>query len=74
MARNNCKNCEYGPNYDPNSDMCDSCMCDSDTGWGGFYDHRVGKHFDSEEEQNEYYEEHVYDDDASDDTDDDLSL
>jgi hypothetical protein len=36
-------------------------MSDPDTGWGGFTDHRVGKHFMSDEEQREYYKKH-YDD------------
>ncbi len=68
MARRKCSNCEYG-GYDPCSDICDACMCDADTGWGGFYDHSIGRHFDSEEEQRKYYEEHVDDCDDSDDDD-----
>lgn len=66
MARRKCNNCEYGE-YDPCSDICDACMCDADTGWGGFYDHSIGKHFDSEEEQRKYYEEHGDDCDDSED-------
>lgn len=54
-----CHNCEYGP-YDPLSDYCDECMNDPDTGWGGFTDHRAGKHFNSEQEQEDYYK--TYDD------------
>ena len=34
MARRKCNNCEYG-GYDPCSDICDACMCDADTRWGG---------------------------------------
>ena len=49
-----CSTCEYGP-YNSLSDFCDDCMNDPDTGWGGFYDHRVDMHFNSEEEQAEYY-------------------
>lgn len=54
----NCKTCPYsfGGNYDPSSDWCDECMCDADTGWGGFTDHRVGKHFNNDEEQQAYYD------------------
>lgn len=54
----NCKTCPYsfGGNYDSSSDWCDECMCDADTGWGGFTDHRVGKHFDNDEEQQAYYD------------------
>lgn len=55
--KNPCKKCPYGP-YDPCSDWCDECTMDADTGWGGFMDHRVGKHFDSEEEQRQYYQKH----------------
>ena len=57
----NCSTCKYGP-YDSLSDVCDGCMCDPETGWGGFYDHRVNKHFMSEEEQRRYYEEDNDDD------------
>ena len=34
-------------------------MYDPDTGWGGFYDHRVDKHFNNIEEQNKFYEDNV---------------
>lgn len=55
----NCKKCKYGPYYNPYSDFCDGCMYDPDTGWGGFYDHRVDKHFNNIEEQNKFYEDNV---------------
>lgn len=61
-----CSNCKYGP-YDSLSDFCDNCMCDADTGWGGFTDHRAGKHFDSKEEQDDWY--NLHDDDEYDDED-----
>jgi hypothetical protein len=64
---NNCKNCEYGPGPDPMSDICDGCRNDPDTGWGGFTDHSIGKHFNSDEEAKEYYENHfLYDDESFD--------
>lgn len=56
-----CKKCKDGP-YDPCSDICDECMCDPDTGWGGFTDHRVNKHFYSSEEQKKFYKEFVDED------------
>lgn len=49
-----CSECEYGP-YSC-SDICDDCVSDPDTGWGGFTDHSIGVHFDSENEKDEYYE------------------
>ena len=39
---------------DPSCDMCDSWQNDPDTGWGGFTDHHLGKHFLSEEERQEW--------------------
>ena len=54
---NNCSDCPYGP-YSALSDMCDSCTCDADTGFGGFTDHRIDVHFNSEAEQERYYELH----------------
>ncbi len=62
MTKTNCANCSYGP-YDPMSDVCDGCMNDPDTGWGGFTDGRVGKHFNSEEERDNYYENYFDDED-----------
>lgn len=52
-----CKHCKYSSfgKYDPSSDFCDDCMTDDDTGWSGFYDHRVGKHFKNEKERKKYY-------------------
>jgi len=49
----NCSGCQYG-SYDPMSDVCDGCRSDPDTGWGGFTDHMIGKHFNSEEERSDY--------------------
>lgn len=51
-----CKNCKYSydGHRDAESDICDNCVCDPDTGWGGFTDHSIGKHFNSDEEANEY--------------------
>ena len=52
-----CKGCQYGSSPDPMSDICDGCRHDPDTGWGGFTDHSIGKHFNSEEEADAYYAE-----------------
>lgn len=51
----NCSRCLHR-GYDALSDFCDGCTHDSDTGWGGFYDHRVDRHFNSTGEQQKYYE------------------
>lgn len=61
----NCKNCKYSydGHRDALSDICDNCVCDPDTGWGGFTDHSIGKHFNSDEEAKRYYDRHRYDDD-----------
>jgi hypothetical protein len=59
----NCKNCQYGPYYNAMSDICDGCMHDPNTGWSGFYDHRVGKRFSSTEEQDDYYKKRYDEDD-----------
>ena len=59
--KSNCSKCPYqslAGGWDPCSDICDGCTTDPDTGWGGFTDHSIGKHFDSEEERTKYYEEH----------------
>ena len=60
-----CSTCQYG-GYDPCSDICDGCMCDPNTGFGGFYDHRIGRDFMNEEEQRDYYQNHFDDDDDED--------
>lgn len=39
---------------DPSCDMCDGRTNDPDTGFGGFTDGYLGKHFYSEEEREEY--------------------
>jgi hypothetical protein len=39
---------------DPLCDMCDGWQSDPDTGWGGFTDHYLGKHFNSETEREDY--------------------
>lgn len=39
---------------DPCCDMCDASQNDPDTGWGGFTDHHLQKHFNSESDRNEY--------------------
>lgn len=61
MGRN-CSNCKYsyGGERDYDSDICDSCTHDPDTGWGGFTDHSLEghNHFNSEEERREYYRIH----------------
>lgn len=58
----NCSRCPHNESgYDPYSNVCESCMHDPDTGWGGFTDHRVDRHFYTQEEQVRYYEEE-YDD------------
>lgn len=54
-----------GP-YDGLSDICDGCMCDPDTGWGGFTDHRAGRHFNNDDERDEWYSNHSIDDDEYD--------
>ena len=58
----NCSNCKYswGGERDYDSDICDSCTHDPDTGWGGFTDHSLEghNHFNSEEERREYYRIH----------------
>ena len=66
----NCNKCSLGERYSNDSDICDSCRHDPDTGWGGFTDHKLGRHFYTEEER-ESYEEH-YASIQDDRTDDDL--
>lgn len=65
---NGCRNCQYGTSPDPMSDICDGCRNDPDTGWGGFTDHSLGKHFYSEDERQEY--RRIYDDYDSDEIED----
>lgn len=49
--------CAWGcETYNPMCDMCDEESNDPDTGLGGFTDHRVGKHFNNEQEQSDYYD------------------
>ena len=58
IMKDRCSKCPNGPNYNPLSDWCDGCMEDPNTGFGGFYDHRVGKEFMTKDEQKEYYKKH----------------
>lgn len=63
-----CKNCEHGSSPDPMSNICDGCRNDPDTGWGGFTDHSLDKHFYSEEERDEYIHTHEdFEDDEAED-------
>lgn len=39
---------------DPSCDMCDGWQNDPDTGFGGFTDGYLSKHFFSQEERDEY--------------------
>lgn len=66
-----CNKCPYScaGHRDSLSDICDSCTCDPDTGWVGFTDHSIGKHFTSDKEANEYYRNHKYDDYEDNDVD-----
>lgn len=66
--KTNCDKCSYGPYYNSLSDFCDECMQDPNTGFGGFYDHRIGRGFIDENEQAEYYKKYL--DNDSDDEDD----
>ncbi|MBP3648554.1 MAG: hypothetical protein J6K73_02105 [Clostridia bacterium] len=62
-----CRNCPYGESgYSTLSDICDGCMHDPDTGFGGFTDHRVGRHFMTEQEQQIYYDNLENDDEYDD--------
>ena len=51
-----CSNCRHSCCGRPDSlsDWCDECRNDPDTGWGGFTDHSIGKHFNSEKERQAY--------------------
>lgn len=65
----NCRQCPHSScgSPDPSCDICDGCRNDPDTGWGGFTDHSIGRHFNSEEERNEYFRN--YEDYESDEED-----
>jgi hypothetical protein len=67
-----CKNCKHSScgAPDPCCDICDECRHDGDTGWCGFTDHSVGKHFYTEDEQKNYYKNH----DLLDDDDDNFEI
>jgi len=51
-----CSSCPYSSGGSRNSlsDICDGCRNDPDTGWGGFTDHSLGNHFNSDDEREEY--------------------
>lgn len=66
----NCAKCFWGEKYDNSSNICDTCQNDPDTGWGGFTDHKLGRHF-YEEKEREAYKEH-YESIQDDRTEDDL--
>lgn len=69
----NCSNClssSYG-GRDSDSDFCDACTHDPDTGLGGFTDHSINMHFNSEAEAEAYYNSHRYEDDKDDKDDED---
>ena len=68
----NCKGCPHGSGNspDPCSDVCDGCQNDPDTGWGGFTDHSLGKHFYNEEERRNYIKEKNLLEDESDEVED----
>ena len=61
MNKRKCINCahSWGGERDYNSDICDSCCYNPDTGWGGFTDNSLedSKHFNSENERDIYYRE-----------------
>ena len=64
MKRNcsECKDSSFG-SRDASSDICDGCMNDPDTGWGGFTDHSIDVHFKSNDERDKWYDEHRDDED-----------
>lgn len=64
----NCKNCKYslGGVKDSLSDICDGCTHDPDTGWGGFTDYSINRHFNSNSEYKNYYDTKKYDNDYDD--------
>lgn len=59
-----CSECEH--RLFKGGDICDGCKFDPDTGWGGFTDHSIGKHFNSDEERDKWYEEHKEEDEDED--------
>lgn len=59
MSKNTCP-CGSNTSPDPSCDMCDGWTNNPDTGWGGFTDHYIGTHFDSEEERDEYIKKNGY--------------
>lgn len=63
----NCKNCPWGETYSNESNICDHCQNDPDTGWGGFTDHRLGRHFYTVEERTKYEREYADRDDRTED-------
>lgn len=47
--------CEWGhKTYHSDCDACCGESNDADTGWGGFTDHILGRHFNSEEDREEF--------------------
>lgn len=59
MSKRTCP-CGARTTPDPSCDMCDGWTSDPDTGWGGFTDHYLGQHFESEEERKKYIDENGY--------------
>tara|TARA_R100000781_G_scaffold113591_1_gene82407 strand:+ start:11081 stop:11281 length:201 start_codon:yes stop_codon:yes gene_type:complete len=59
MSQNKCP-CGERTTPDPCCDMCDGWTNDPDTGWGGFTDGYLKKHFNSEEERKDYIEKNGY--------------
>ena len=62
----NCRTCPHGP-YSNESDICDHCRNDPDVGWGGFTDHKLGRHFYTEAERAKYEREYADRDDRMED-------
>lgn len=48
-----CSTCPYGP-YSTNSDWCDDCRNEPNTGFYGFRDNKIGRVFSDENERDEY--------------------
>ena len=59
----NCNNCKFSTfgSYNPLSDICDSCTCSPDVGYGGFTDHSISDefnaspHFFTQQDQNDFW-------------------